>query len=170
VSEFKIIEDIVIILLISIPIIFIFNKMNVPSIVGFLIAGMIIGPYGFKFITDSSEIKVMAEIGIMLLLFTIGLEVSFNRLLKIKKYLLIAGGFQLLGTITIASIIIMIFGISPKESIFLGILISLSSTAIVLKILSDKGELEAFGLSGSLNCSAFFINTSIRSKSGFNCG
>jgi CPA2 family monovalent cation:H+ antiporter-2 len=143
VSEFKIIEDIVIILLISIPIIFIFNKMNVPSIVGFLIAGMIIGPYGFKFITDSSEIKVMAEIGIMLLLFTIGLEVSFNRLLKIKKYLLIAGGFQLLGTITIASIIIMIFGISPKESIFLGILISLSSTAIVLKILSDKGELEA---------------------------
>lgn len=142
-SEFKIIEDIVIILLISIPIIFIFNKLNVPSIVGFLIAGMIIGPYGFKFITDSSEIKVMAEIGIMLLLFTIGLEVSFTRLLKIKKYLLIAGGFQLLGTITISSIIIMIFGISPKESVFLGILISLSSTAIVLKILSDKGELEA---------------------------
>ena len=61
-NEFKIIEEIVIILLISLPIIFIFNKMNVPSIVGFLIAGMIIGPYGFKFITASSEIKVM-EIG-----------------------------------------------------------------------------------------------------------
>jgi CPA2 family monovalent cation:H+ antiporter-2 len=143
VNEFKIIEDIVIILLISIPIVFIFNRINVPSIVGFLIAGMIIGPYGFKFITDSSEIKLMAEIGIMLLLFTIGLEVSFTRLLKIKKYLLVAGGFQLLGTITIASIVIMIFGMSLKESIFLGILISLSSTAIVLKILSDKGELQA---------------------------
>lgn len=142
-NEFKIIEDIVIILLISIPIIFIFNKMNVPSIVGFLIAGMIIGPYGFEFITDSSQIKVMAEIGIMLLLFTIGLEVSFTRLLQIKKLLLVAGGFQLLGTITIASIIIMIFGMSLKESVFLGILISFSSTAIVLKILSDKGELEA---------------------------
>ena len=122
-NEFKIIEDIVIILLISIPIIFIFNKMNVPSIVGFLIAGMIIGPYGFEFITDSSQIKVMAEIGIMLLLFTIGLEVSFTRLLQIKKLLLVAGGFQLLGTITIASIIIMIFGMSLKESVFLGILI-----------------------------------------------
>jgi CPA2 family monovalent cation:H+ antiporter-2 len=115
----------------------------VPSIVGFLIAGMIIGPYGFKFITDSSEIKVMAEIGIMLLLFTIGLEVSFTKLLQIKKYLLLAGGFQLFGTITIASLIIMIFGMSLKESVFLGILISFSSTAIVLKILSDKGELEA---------------------------
>lgn len=142
-NEFKIIEDIIIILLISIPIIFIFNKINVPSIVGLLIAGMIIGPYGFKFITDSSEIKVMAEIGIMLLLFTIGLEVSFTRLLQIKKYMLVAGGFQLLGTITISSIIIMIFGMSLKESVFLGILISLSSTAIVLKILSDKGELQA---------------------------
>lgn len=142
-NEFKIIEEIVIILLISLPIIFIFNKMNVPSIVGFLIAGMIIGPYGFQFINDSSQIKVMAEIGIMLLLFTIGLEVSFTRLMQIKKYLLVAGGFQLLGTITIASIIIMIFGMSVKESVFLGILISLSSTAIVLKILSDKGELQA---------------------------
>lgn len=142
-DEFKIIEDIIIILLISIPIIFIFNKMNVPSIVGFLIAGMIIGPYGFQFITDSSQIKVMAEIGIMLLLFTIGLEVSFTRLLQIKKFLLVAGGFQLLGTITVASIIIMIFGMSLKESVFLGILVSLSSTAIVLKILTDKGELQA---------------------------
>jgi len=85
----------------------------------------------------------MAEIGIMLLLFTIGLEVSFTRLLQIKKLLLVAGGFQLLGTITIASIIIIIFGLSLKESVFLGILISFSSTAIVLKILSDKGELEA---------------------------
>jgi CPA2 family monovalent cation:H+ antiporter-2 len=143
VNEFKIIEDIVIILLISIPIIFIFNKMKVPSIVGFLIAGMIIGPYGFELITDSSEIKVMAEIGIMLLLFTIGLEVSFTRLIQIKKLLLVAGGFQLIGTIIVSSVIIFLFGLSLKESIFLGILISFSSTAIVLKILSDKGELQA---------------------------
>jgi CPA2 family monovalent cation:H+ antiporter-2 len=117
--------------------------MRVPSIVGFLIAGMIIGPYGFQFITNSSEIKVMAEIGIMLLLFTIGLEVSSTRLLQIKKYLLVAGGSQLLGTITIASIISMIFGMSLRESVFFGILVSFSSTAIVLKILLDKGELEA---------------------------
>jgi len=141
-NEFKIVEDIVIILLVSIPIIFLFNKIHVPSIIGFLIAGMIIGPYGFKFITDTSEIKVMAEIGIMLLLFTIGLEVSFSRLMQIKKYLLFAGGLQVFGTIIIASITMIIFGFSPKESIFIGIVISLSSTAVVLKIISDKGELQ----------------------------
>ncbi|MFC2103715.1 cation:proton antiporter, partial [Bacteroidota bacterium] len=80
--------------------------------------------------------------GIMLLLFTIGLEVSFSRLIQIKKYLLFAGGLQLSGTILIASIVIILFGLSTKEAIFLGIVISLSSTAIVLKIISDKGELQ----------------------------
>lgn len=141
-NEFKIVEDIVIILLISIPIIYIFNKIHIPSIIGFLIAGMIIGPYGFKFITDTSEIKVMAEIGIMLLLFTIGLEVSFTRLMKLKKYLLFAGGLQVIGTIIIATLVTILFGFTPKEAFFLGMVISLSSTAIVLKIISDKDELQ----------------------------
>jgi CPA2 family monovalent cation:H+ antiporter-2 len=113
-----------------------------PSIIGFLIAGMIIGPYGFKFITDTSEIKVMAEIGIMLLLFTIGLEVSFTRLIQLKKYLLFAGGLQLIGTIIVATLVTILFGFTPGEAFFLGIVISLSSTAVVLKILSDKGELQ----------------------------
>lgn len=141
-NEFKIVQDIVIILLISIPIIYLFNKIHIPSIIGFLIAGMIIGPYGFKFITDTSEIKVMAEIGIMLLLFTIGLEVSFTRLMQLKKYLLFAGGLQLIGTIIVATLVTILFGFTPKEAFFLGMVISLSSTAVVLKILSDKGELQ----------------------------
>ena len=84
-QEFTIIKDIVIILLVSIPIIFLFKKLNIPSIVGFLIAGMIIGPFGFQLISEIEQIEVMAEVGVILLLFTIGLEVSFSQLMKMRK-------------------------------------------------------------------------------------
>jgi CPA2 family monovalent cation:H+ antiporter-2 len=141
--EVVIIKDIVIILLVSIPIIFIFRKINLPSIVGFLIAGMIIGPYGFQLISETEQIEVMAEIGVMLLLFTIGLEVSFSRLIEMKRYLLAAGGLQVLLTILASGTIFFLFNLAINKSIYYGMLVSLSSTAIVLKILSDKGELEA---------------------------
>ncbi len=142
-QEVTIIRDIVIILLVSIPIIFIFRKINLPSIVGFLIAGMIIGPYGFQLISEIEQIEVMAEIGVILLLFTIGLEVSFSRLLEMKRLLLIAGGLQVLLTIIISGFIFYLFDVPINKSIYYGMLISLSSTAIVLKLLADKDELEA---------------------------
>lgn len=141
--DFVIIRDIVIILLVSIPIIFLFNRIQIPSIVGFLIAGMIIGPYGFHLISDVTNIAVMAEIGVILLLFTIGLEVSLDRLLKMKKFLLIAGGFQVILTTLIASFIFYLFNTPLNKSVYLGFLVSLSSTAIVLKLFSDRNELEA---------------------------
>ncbi len=77
-NEFLIIQDIVVILLVSLPIIFLFKKINLPSIVGFLIAGMLIGPYGFNLIKSVNQISVMAEIGVMLLMFTIGLSFLFH--------------------------------------------------------------------------------------------
>ena len=142
-NDFLIIQDIVVILLVSLPIIFLFKKIDMPSIVGFLIAGMLIGPYGFNLIKSVNQISVMAQIGIMLLMFTIGLEFSLSQLIKIKKFLLIAGGFQLLLTIIFSTIIFSALGLELKQSIFFSLLVSLSSTAIVLKILSDKNELEA---------------------------
>jgi CPA2 family monovalent cation:H+ antiporter-2 len=142
-NEFLIIQDIVVILLVSLPIIFLFKKMNLPSIVGFLIAGMLIGPYGFNLIRSVNQISVMAEIGIILLMFTIGLEFSLSQLIRIKKFLLIAGGFQLLITIIFCTIIFTALGIEINQAIFFSLLVSLSSTAIVLKILSDKDELES---------------------------
>jgi CPA2 family monovalent cation:H+ antiporter-2 len=142
-NEFLIIQDIVVILLVALPIIFLFKKINLPSIVGFLIAGMLIGPYGFNLIRSVNQISVMAEIGIMLLMFTIGLEFSLSQLIRIKKFLLIAGGFQLLITIIFCTIIFTVLGIEINQAIFFSLLVSLSSTAIVLKILSDKDELES---------------------------
>ncbi len=142
-NQFLVIQDIVVILLVALPIIFLFKKLDIPSIVGFLIAGMIIGPFGFKLITQIDEVEVMAEIGVILLLFTIGLEVSFSQLIRIKKFLLIAGGLQVTLTVLFSTVIFYLFGIPLNQAIFFGMLVSLSSTAIVLKLLSDKNELEA---------------------------
>lgn len=138
-----IIQDIVIILFFSIAIIFLFNKVKVPSIVGFLIAGMIIGPYGLKLIKSVDEIEVMAEIGVILLLFTIGIEVSFSQILKIKKLLIIGGGLQFFLTSFISFVIFYSIGISLSQSIFFSFLISLSSTAIIMKLLVDKNEVDS---------------------------
>ena len=141
--DYSIIKDIVLILLVSIPIIAIFNRIQLPSIVGFLIAGIILGPSVLKIISNPEQIEVMAEIGVILLLFSVGLEVSLKELLDIKKILLIGGGLQVLATILLSSIIIYTIGVPARQAIFFGMLISLSSTVIVLKLLSDKDELDA---------------------------
>lgn len=138
-----VIQDIVIILLVSLPIIFIFRKINVPSIVGFLISGMIIGPYGFGLIHNISDIEIMAEIGVVLLLFTIGLEVSFSELIRIRKFLLIAGGLQVMLTTGFSALIFYLLNFTFSQSVFFGMLLSLSSTAIVLKLLSERLELDS---------------------------
>lgn len=142
-NEFLVIQDIVIILLVSLPIIFLFRKLNLPSLVGFLIAGMIIGPFGFKLIKAVDEIEVMAEIGVILLMFTIGLEVSFTQMNRIKKFLLTAGGLQFIITSIIGFLIFYLSGLPFNQSVFLGFLLALSSTVIILKLLSDRNELES---------------------------
>lgn len=142
-EQFTVIKEIVIILLVSIPIIFLFKKLNIPSIVGFLIAGVIIGPYGFGFIREIENIQVMAEVGVILLLFSIGLEISFSKLMRMKNLLLNAGGLQVFLTIFISALIFWLFNIPLNEAVYLGMLVSLSSTAIVLKLLTDRNELQA---------------------------
>ncbi len=140
--EFTIIREIVIILSVSLLIIFLFKKINIPSILGFLVAGMIIGPYGFHLISDMQNIQVMAEIGVILLLFTIGLEVSLGKLMKMRRMLFYAGGMQIILTILFTTLIFNFFNIPLNRAIFYGMLVCLSSTAIVLKLLQDRNELE----------------------------
>ena len=153
--EFRIIRDIVVILLVSLPIIFLFKKINLPSIVGFLIAGIIIGPFGFNLIRSIDEVEVMAEIGVMILMFTIGLEVSFSQLVKIKKFLIVAGGLQFMLTVLIGTLIFYFLNIEVRLAIFYGLLLSLSSTAIVLKIFSDRNEFETIQAKISLGILIF---------------
>jgi monovalent cation:H+ antiporter-2, CPA2 family len=143
VQEHNVIREVVIILLVSVPIVFLFKKVKLPSIVGFLIAGIIIGPHGFRFITEIDNIETMAEVGVILLLFTIGLEVSIQRLIQMKKVILLSGTLQIILTILFSTLLFYMLNFPLRQSIFFGMLLSLSSTAVMLNILSENNEIDS---------------------------
>ncbi len=133
-------HKLLIILGFSIPVIYIFNKLKFPSIIGFLITGIIIGPYGLKLITDTAGIQLMAEIGVAFLLFTIGVEISLSRFLKHLSEFLLTGGLQILFTFLAGIVIGLILQFSITQAIFVGFLIAHSSSALALKMLKDRGD------------------------------
>ena len=133
--EAQILNDILVIFSLSIAVMFICLRLRAPVIVGFLLTGILAGPYGFKLIDSINEVKVLAEIGVALLLFTIGMEFSLRKLLQIKKLALVGGALQVTLTVLAFYGIARLVGRPPDESLFWGFLVSLSSTAIVLKLL-----------------------------------
>ncbi len=140
--EYAFLQTLVIIFGTSALVVFVLSRIKVPSIVGFLLAGMLIGPHGLGLIKDIHEVELLAEIGVILLLFVIGIEFSLAHLMKMKKIIIGGGGTQviltiILGAVTAYAIISNIF-----QSIFLGFLIALSSTAIVMKMLQERGEMD----------------------------
>ena len=94
-----ILQDLLVVLLCSVPIAYIFNRLRLPTIVGFMITGVLIGPYGLRLIRDVEAIEVLAELGVVLLLFTIGLEFSLRRILEMQRMFLLGGGLQVTLTV-----------------------------------------------------------------------
>ncbi len=136
-------EDLLIILLVSVPVAFACLRLKLPMLVGLMLTGIVIGPYGFGLIKELEAIEILAEIGVMLLLFTIGLEFSLNRLREMKKLVLVGGGLQVLLTIVLTAGIAIFFGRSLAQSVFFGFLVALSSTAIVLKSYIERNEVDS---------------------------
>ena len=129
-----------IILGVSILLLSIFHKFAVPSVLGFLVTGMLLGPYGLGLIGETQGVEILAEFGVIFLLFIIGVELSLKELWEIKKTVLAGGALQVLLTILLVFLLCTQLGFSRATSVFIGFLISLSSTAIVLKILQEKSE------------------------------
>ena len=119
---------------------YICHRLGLVPIIGFLIAGIIIGPNALGLIQDRELIDATAEIGVILLLFTIGIEFSLEKLAQIKKLIFVGGGLQLLLTTSLVVAGLAFFDIDYKVGIFTGFLVTLSSTAIVLKLLASRGE------------------------------
>lgn len=136
-------NDIVIIFVLSIVILFICHRLRIPAIVGFLLAGILAGPYGLGLVKAVHEVELLAEVGVVLLLFTIGIELSLKKLLQIKKSVLMGGSIQVLLTFLVTFVIARQLGQPVGNSIFIGFLISLSSTAIVLKLLQERAEVDS---------------------------
>src|SRR3990172_2094351 len=138
--DFILLRDIVIILAAVILVIPVFQRLRIPTMLGFILAGVIIGPHATGLIGDITNVRILAEIGIVLLLFSVGLEISPERLLKMWRNVIIGGGLQLLLTSAIVTSLALLYDFSLAEALFAGFLVSLSSTAIVVKLLYDRGE------------------------------
>ncbi|UII77077.1 cation:proton antiporter [Flagellimonas sp. HMM57] len=116
--------------------------LKIRYIIGYLITGVLLSPNTSQYFADMEEVDVYAEIGIILLLFTVGLEFSFSNLKKIQKYVLGGGSAQVFFTIILtAALIWLLMRPSVEESIFWGFLYALSSTAIVVKTLQDRNKI-----------------------------
>lgn len=141
-EEATILRELIILLAVSLPITFLFHKIKLPALVGFLITGVLIGPHGGGVIMDTSTVERLAEIGVVLLLFTVGLEFSLADILRSGRQLLLGGGLQVLLTIGAVAGIAFLFAYPPPQAIFYGFLACLSSTAVVLKMYTDRAELD----------------------------
>ena len=141
--EIPLLNDIVIIFGLSIAVLFLCHRLHVPAIVGYLMTGILAGPHGLGLIGGVHEVEILAEIGVVLLLFTIGIEFSLKSLLQIKRLALVGGPLQVLLTLFAAFIMARQLGQPFSESIFIGFLISLSSTAIVLKLFQERAEIDS---------------------------
>jgi len=97
-------------------ILFVCQKLKIPTIVGFLLTGIIIGPYGLRLVGAVHEVEVLAEIGVAMLLFSIGIEFSLKSLYKLRKQLLIGGSTQVLGMIAITYLLAHGFGLPKREA------------------------------------------------------
>jgi len=139
-EDSSVLRDVIVIFTVSVGVVFLFQKLHLPSIAGFLVAGTLVGPYGLNLISDREQVQVLAEVGVIILLFTIGLEFSLAQLKSSKSLLLIAGPAQVFGVLLLIMVGGLSFGLSMKAAIFWGMLLSLSSTAIVLKALAERRE------------------------------
>jgi len=131
----QILLNILIIFSVSIAVIYLCNRLKIPTIIGLLITGILVGPYGLQIIKSAADVELLAEIGIITLLFTIGLELSFDEIASLKRAIAV-GVLQVSITIVIVTGIMLIWT-SFSKAVFLGFIVSLSSTAVVLKVIQE---------------------------------
>jgi CPA2 family monovalent cation:H+ antiporter-2 len=142
--EIKLLQDIAIIFGLAIIVLQVCHKIRLPAIIGFLVTGALVGPHGLHLVKSVHEVDVLAEIGVVLLLFTIGLEFSLKELFRLKRLVLIGGTLQVLLTIIVTTLILISgFDLPVNRSVFIGFLMALSSTAIVLRLYQERAELDS---------------------------
>ncbi len=117
-------------------------RLRLVPIVGFLLAGVLIGPGGLAIVQDQSLVNTMAEIGVILLLFTIGVEFKLARLARIRRFIVLGGSLQAALTIAVVTLVLLLFGVEWRVGVFTSFLVVLSSTAIVMKLFADRAELD----------------------------
>ncbi len=133
-------QDVLVFLLAAVAVVPIFHRIKISPILGYLAAGMLIGPYGFAIIGDTKSAHTLAEFGVVFLLFMIGLDLSLARLRKLGHYVFGLGFLQFLISGLAIGFVAYLFGIEIKAVVIIGGALALSSTAFVLQLLLERGE------------------------------
>ncbi|MBI2125965.1 MAG: cation:proton antiporter [Thaumarchaeota archaeon] len=143
VVEIEIIRDLAVVMVIAAAVTFLFYRLRQPIILGYLVAGMIIGPYTppFSLVSQIEFLRIFAEFGVILLLFAIGLEFPITRLRKIGKISLGVGLLEIMLLLAVGYFLGFVFGWSTFDALFLAAALSISSTTIIVKVLDDYGIL-----------------------------
>ncbi|WP_027185127.1 cation:proton antiporter [Desulfovibrio inopinatus] len=141
--ELPLLQDLFVVFGLAIGVIYVCHRIRIPPIVGFLLTGVLTGPHGLRLVHNPHEVELMSEIGVIMLLFTIGLELSVSELARLKRPVFIGGGAQVLLTIIAFFSIGEILDLTSNQAVFLGFLAALSSTAIVLKLLQELYRIDA---------------------------
>ncbi|HOU70166.1 MAG TPA: cation:proton antiporter [Methanothrix sp.] len=142
-TELELLNSIVIVISLSVVVLFIFHRLRAPTIVGFLLTGILAGPQGLGLISASEQVSLLADIGVVLLLFTVGIEVSLRDIIQLKKYVLVGGSLQVALTTLAVFLVMMSLDLPVGTAVLLGLLVSLSSTAIVLRIIQKREEFDS---------------------------
>ncbi|MBW6461747.1 MAG: cation:proton antiporter [DPANN group archaeon] len=121
---------------------YIMKMFKQPLILGYIIAGMIIGPLGFGWIANSDTVMLLSELGVAFLLFIIGMELDFRRLANVGAFVTYGGLFQIITTFMFAYFMSLLLGFSAVTSLYMGLILTFSSTMIVIKLLSDNGKID----------------------------
>ena len=141
-SEPGLLSDLLTLFALSVAAALAFHRLRLPPIVGFLITGVISGPYGFGLIRNVADVESLAEIGVVLLLFTVGLEFSLQHLTRLRRFLFIGGALQVGVTIAVTAALARLLAVAWNVAVFLGMLVALSSTAITLRLYAERAELD----------------------------
>src|SRR5204862_6355849 len=136
-------KDLAIISAVSLVFILVFHRITLPALPRFIVAGVLLGPNALGLVSDVHQVESMAKVGVILLLFTIGIEFSLSRLREMGRQVIVGGGAQVGLTVALSCVLAMALHLSWRVSLLVGFLVALSSTAIVLKGLTDKGEIDA---------------------------
>ncbi|WP_423128986.1 cation:proton antiporter [Gaoshiqia sp. Z1-71] len=139
--ELGLLKDIVTIFALSTAVNYLFTRIKVPTIIGYLLTGVVAGPYALGLIGSPHQIELLAEIGVVLLMFTIGLEFSINHLFKIRKIVFAGGFMQLILTAGVTMLVARLYQLGWESALFVGFLTALSSTAVVLKLMQERSEI-----------------------------
>jgi monovalent cation:H+ antiporter-2, CPA2 family len=141
--EIPILRELILLAGASLAVVLLFRRLRLPATAGFIVTGILIGPGGFGLVRDPHLVQVLAEFGVVVLLFTVGLEFSFADLRRLGRRALVGGALQVLLTIALVAVALVLMGRPPARAVFVGMLVALSSTALVLKLLTDRIELQS---------------------------